>query len=119
MDPFSLDSKLSEDYKHSLVSEWHDLSQEEKARFERKAGRSVDPAVATFRPDSNFGSISEKLEEMMEDYLKDDGEFCLRLKRKNERQKQEEKEKFKVLDATRQCNLGQTLRDVPFRKWCT
>ncbi len=75
VEPHSLEPRLKEDFKRTLVSEWHSLKEEGedegrgRSYYERKAGRVPDPTVSAFRPDSNFGAVSEKVEDMIESYL--------------------------------------------------
>ena len=48
---------------------------EKQGKYEKKAGKRLDPLPSKFRPDSNFGSISETMEKMIEDYHGKDEEF--------------------------------------------
>ena len=54
-----------------LVDKWRQLSDEERSKHHKKAAaRCPDPVTSDFRGDSNFSSVSEVMDEMIESYFK-------------------------------------------------
>ena len=45
---------------------WRDY--ENKSKYEKKAGKMPDPVTSQYRPDSNFGSVTETIDKMIEGY---------------------------------------------------
>ena len=39
---------------------------EKKSKYEKKAGKMPDPTPSKFRPDSNFGSVTDTIDKMIE-----------------------------------------------------
>ena len=39
---------------------------EKENKYEKKAGKLPDPTPSKFRPDSNFGSVTETIDKMIE-----------------------------------------------------
>ena len=63
-----------------LSDSWFKLTDEERHKWNKKAAaKCPDPVVSDFRGDSNFASITEKMDDMIESYMKsksfDDGGF--------------------------------------------
>jgi len=56
-----------------LEKSWRDY--EKKSKYEKKAGKMPDPTPSKFRPDSNFGSVTDTIDKMIEDYGKGDDVF--------------------------------------------
>jgi DNA-directed RNA polymerase I subunit RPA1 len=56
-----------------LEEAWRD--HENKAKYEKKAGKLPDPVVSKFRPDSNFGSVTETIDKMIDEYHNKDDTF--------------------------------------------
>ncbi|XP_059079806.1 DNA-directed RNA polymerase I subunit RPA1-like [Tigriopus californicus] len=52
-----------------LLDEWRSMSDEERRPYHKKAPICPDPVVHGYRPDSNFGSVTEALDDMIETYL--------------------------------------------------
>jgi hypothetical protein len=52
------------------VADWRALSDNQRLEYERAVAKRADPAASTLRPDSNFGVITEAVEDMMKAYLK-------------------------------------------------
>ena len=84
VDPLSLtETKAREDFKRSLVTEWNDLrsrsvgSCKSRSHYEKRAAPAPDPVASRFRPDSNFGAVSEAVEDMIEKYMSSRG--CARV----------------------------------------
>ncbi len=76
VDPQSLKPVLHQEFKNTLTAEWHrqkdssDPSEKgSRAYYEKKSTPMPDPAMSKYRPDSNFGSVSEKVERMIENYV--------------------------------------------------
>ena len=69
--PEALDRSTGRSKRNSaLVKAWQALSQPERDMFEKKAAaRCPDPVSSKLRPDSNFGSVSETLDEIIENYV--------------------------------------------------
>lgn len=54
-----------------LISDWHNLSPEVKADFcESSCGQPIEPLNCKFRPDSNFSAVSERIDSLIEDYMR-------------------------------------------------
>ena len=47
-----------------LEKSWRDY--EKKSKYEKKAGKMPDPTPSKFRPDSNFGSVTDTIDKMIE-----------------------------------------------------
>ncbi|CAB0006214.1 unnamed protein product [Nesidiocoris tenuis] len=56
-----------------IVKNWYETDPETKARFQKMTLREPDTLVSKLQPDRHFGSVSEKLDAMMNDYLKSVG----------------------------------------------
>ena len=48
---------------------------EKQSKYEKKSGKLPDPLPSKFRPDSNFGSVTETVEKMIENYKNGDDKF--------------------------------------------
>ena len=49
-----------------LIKAWHDC--DSKSKYEKKAGKIPDPVTSKYRQDSNFGSVTETLDKMIQEY---------------------------------------------------
>ena len=49
-----------------LEKAWRDY--ENKSKYEKKAGKLPDPVTCRYRADSNFGSVTEQIDAMIEGY---------------------------------------------------
>ncbi|CAB0006219.1 unnamed protein product [Nesidiocoris tenuis] len=56
-----------------IVKNWYETDPETKARFQKMTLREPDTLVSKLQPDRHFGSVSEKLDAMMNNYLKSVG----------------------------------------------
>jgi hypothetical protein len=51
------------------IQQWRTLDDDEKGKFFKKAAKCPEPVPSLFRPDSNFGSVTETIDEMIEKYI--------------------------------------------------
>ncbi len=51
------------------VELWRSLDDEERKSYLKKSSKCPDPVPSLFRPDSNFGSVTETIDEMIENYV--------------------------------------------------
>ena len=49
-----------------IVQAWQDY--DKKSKYVKKAGKLPDPLPSQYRPDSNFGSVTETIDQMIEEY---------------------------------------------------
>eukprot|EP00095_Tigriopus_kingsejongensis_P009705 maker-scaffold1466_size39939-snap-gene-0.10 protein:Tk09705 transcript:maker-scaffold1466_size39939-snap-gene-0.10-mRNA-1 annotation:"GH20789" len=54
-----------------LLDQWQNLTTDERKHYNHKSPLCPDPVAHEFRPDSNFGSVTEAVDEMIESYLQD------------------------------------------------
>ena len=52
-----------------LLQSWRQLAPELREGYKRQAGKCLDPVLSTLRPDRHLGSISEKLDAVIEKYI--------------------------------------------------
>ena len=57
---------------HNLLKLQDNKNKLSRRHFTQKSDRMPDPVSSIVRPDSNFGSVSENLETMIDDYLADE-----------------------------------------------
>lgn len=52
-----------------LINQWRLLDSQSRSKFLKKSVRCPEPALSLFRPDVNFGSVSENFHDITEKYL--------------------------------------------------
>ncbi len=57
------------EFKKTMVAEWRSLDADRRALYKKKAAKCPDPLTSVYRPDSNFGAVTEAVEKMIEQYL--------------------------------------------------
>ena len=68
--PVKTEFNKDEPVKVGVLSErWGAMGPAERWQYEKKAAKLADPSVVEYRPDSNFGAVTERVEEMIDDYL--------------------------------------------------
>jgi hypothetical protein len=67
--------KSSESLKQAAVEAWHALDDFSRSSYFEKAcgGSAPDPVVADFCPSRHFGAITERLDALIESYVKNNG----------------------------------------------
>ncbi|XP_039285485.1 DNA-directed RNA polymerase I subunit RPA1 [Nilaparvata lugens] len=55
---------------HSLVKKWRSLDEDNKSKYIEKIKAKPDPLTSILQPDRHFQVISEKLDELIDNYLK-------------------------------------------------
>jgi DNA-directed RNA polymerase I subunit RPA1 len=67
---FSSDINQTKDFsKEELVEKWFNLKRKPKKVYKNNCKPCPDPLISKFRPDINFGSISEKLDSIISKYI--------------------------------------------------
>jgi DNA-directed RNA polymerase I subunit RPA1 len=67
---FSSDINQTNNFsKEELVQKWFNLKRKSKKAYKNKCKPCPDPLTSNFRPDINFGSISEKLDSIISKYI--------------------------------------------------
>ena len=97
VNPAALSGRQGADYKRSLVDEWLMLKTEDRRKFVKRAAAACpEPVTSRFRPDSNFGAVTEAVEDMINGYLGDQANV--------------DKESFKVslLQISHMCTIAQS-----------
>ncbi|GAB6022197.1 DNA-directed RNA polymerase I subunit RPA1 [Chamberlinius hualienensis] len=56
--------------KENLVDQWFNLDPEERERYKKKVSKYCDPTLAVYNPEQHLGAISEKLDSIIESYVK-------------------------------------------------
>lgn len=51
--------------------EWRRMDKQDKRKYEKKAEHCPDPVTTTYRADSNFGSVTEAIDDMIDNYIDD------------------------------------------------
>ena len=51
------------------VELWRSLDDDARKSFVKKSAKCPDPVPSLFRPDSNFGSVTETIDDMIENYV--------------------------------------------------
>uniref|UniRef100_A0A0A9YLI0 DNA-directed RNA polymerase subunit n=2 Tax=Lygus hesperus TaxID=30085 RepID=A0A0A9YLI0_LYGHE len=70
---FKKPSSSNKDIAKQLCEKWIEMEDEEKKPYKKLCQPSPDPVVSKLQPDRHFGSVTEKLDEMVNSYLKNYG----------------------------------------------
>jgi hypothetical protein len=52
----------------SKVDQWQSLNDNVRRKYTKKASRCPDPLTSVYNPDSNLGSITETLDDIIDNY---------------------------------------------------
>jgi len=64
-------ANVDEKIRETFVDDWRSLKPRKRQKYAEGAAKRADPAASVMRPDSNFGIVSEAVEDMINAYTKD------------------------------------------------